>query len=88
MSCTLGRVFENYMRLKIKCITRKLFLRKAASRKRSDKPSIAFHFKIMDLAEKLFLHNQVPISDFCNIIIELLPPMQPVLVSILPHTCI
>ena len=34
MSCTLGRVFENYMRLKIKCITHKLFLRKAASRKR------------------------------------------------------
>ena len=34
MSCTLGRVFENYMRLKINCITHKLFLRKAASRKR------------------------------------------------------
>ena len=31
---SLARVFENYMRLKIKCITRKLFLRKAASRKR------------------------------------------------------
>ena len=34
MSCTLGGVFENYIRLKIKCITHKLFLRKAASRKR------------------------------------------------------
>ena len=31
MLCTLGHVFENYMRLKIKCITHKLFLRKAAS---------------------------------------------------------
>ena len=46
-----------------------------------EKPSIAFHFRIMDLAEKLFLHNQVPLSDFSKIIIELLPAMQPVLVS-------
>ena len=34
MLCTFGRVFENYMRLKIKRITHELFLRKAASRKR------------------------------------------------------
>ena len=34
MLCTLGRVFENYMPLRIQCITHKMFLRKAASRKR------------------------------------------------------
>jgi hypothetical protein len=36
----------------------------------------------MDLAEKLFLHNQVPLKDFSEIIVELLPSMHPILVSI------
>ena len=31
-----------------------------------DKLSIGFHFKLMDLAETLFLHNQVPLKDFSS----------------------
>ncbi|XP_028417977.1 uncharacterized protein LOC114542684 isoform X2 [Dendronephthya gigantea] len=46
-----------------------------------ERPSIGFHLKLMDLAEKLFLHNQVPLKDFCDLIGELLPSMQPVLVK-------
>jgi hypothetical protein len=47
-----------------------------------EKPTTGFHFRIMDLAEKFFLHNQVPLKDFSEIVIELLPPMQPILVSL------
>ncbi|XP_028414296.1 uncharacterized protein LOC114537451 [Dendronephthya gigantea] len=43
-----------------------------------ERPTIGFHFRIMDLAEKLFLHNQVPLKDFSEIIMELLPSLQPV----------
>ena len=47
-----------------------------------DKPTIGFHFKLMDLAETLFLHNQVPLKDFAEMLIELVPALHPILVSV------
>lgn len=46
-----------------------------------ERPTIGFHFRIMDLAEKFFLHNQVPLKDFTEIMMELLPALQPIHVS-------
>lgn len=47
-----------------------------------DKPSIGFYFKLMDLAETLFLHNQVPLKDFAEMLIELVPALHPILVTV------
>ena len=46
-----------------------------------DKPSIGFHFKLMDLAETFFRHNQVRLKDFSEMLIELVPALHPILVS-------
>ncbi|XP_022799304.1 uncharacterized protein LOC111337293 [Stylophora pistillata] len=42
-----------------------------------ERPSVGFHFKLMDLAEKLFLHSQVSIKEFSELILEMTPPLQP-----------
>jgi len=42
-----------------------------------ERPSVGFHFKLMDLAEKLFLHSQVSVKEFSELILEMSPPMQP-----------
>lgn len=47
-----------------------------------ERPSVGFHFKLMDLAEKLFLHSQVSVKEFSELILEMSPPMQPNFVSI------
>ena len=47
-----------------------------------DKPSIGFDFKFKDVAEILFLHNQVPLKDFPEMLIELVPALHPILVSV------
>ncbi|XP_068699772.1 uncharacterized protein [Montipora foliosa] len=39
--------------------------------------SVGFHFKLMDLAEKLFLHSQVSVKEFSELILEMTPPLQP-----------
>ena len=46
-----------------------------------ERPSVGFHFKLMDLAEKLFLHSQVSVKAFSELLQEMIPPMQPTLVS-------
>ena len=48
-----------------------------------EKPTVGFHFKIMDLAEILFLHCQVSVKQLSEIITELTNELQPCLVSIL-----
>ena len=35
----------------------------------------------MDLAEKLFLHSQVFVKEFSELILEMTPPLQPNFVS-------
>ena len=35
----------------------------------------------MDLAEKLFLHSQVSVKEFSELILEMTPPLQPNFVS-------
>ena len=47
-----------------------------------EKTMVGFHFKLMDLAVVLFLHNQVPLRDFSEMIMELVPKLQPILVNI------
>ena len=47
-----------------------------------EKPTMGFHFKLMDLAVALFLHNQVPLKDFAEIMIEMLPKLQPIIVRL------
>ncbi|XP_068674926.1 uncharacterized protein [Montipora foliosa] len=42
-----------------------------------ERPSVGFHFKLMDLAEKLFLHSQVSVKEFSELILEMTPPLQP-----------
>ncbi|XP_068758181.1 uncharacterized protein [Montipora capricornis] len=42
-----------------------------------ERPSVGFHFKLMDLAEKLFLHSQVSVKEFSEFILEMTPPLQP-----------
>ena len=51
-----------------------------------EKTTVGFHFKLMDLAVVLFLHNQVPLKDFAEMIMEHVPKLQPILVNIL-HDC-
>ena len=46
------------------------------------KTMVGFHFKLMDLAVVLFLHNQVPLRDFAEMIMEVVPKLQPILVNI------
>ena len=46
-----------------------------------ERPSVGFHFKLMDLAEKLFLHSQVFVKEFSELILEMTPPLQPNFVS-------
>ena len=46
-----------------------------------DRPSVGFHFKLIDLAEKLFLHSQVSVKKFSEFILEMTPPLQPNFVS-------
>lgn len=46
-----------------------------------EKTTIGFHVKLMDLAVVLFLHNQVPLKDFAEMILEVVPKLQPILVS-------
>lgn len=46
-----------------------------------ERPSVGFHFKLMDLAEKLFLHSQVSVKEFSELILEMTPPLQPNFVS-------
>ena len=46
-----------------------------------ERPSVSFHFKLMDLAEKLFLHGQVSVKVFSELLQEMIPPMQPTFVS-------
>ena len=46
-----------------------------------ERPSVGFHFKIMDLAEKLFLHSQVSVKEFSELLLEMMPPLQPNFVS-------
>ena len=42
---------------------------------------MGFHFKLTDLAEKLFLHSQVSVKEFSELILEMTPPLQPNFVS-------
>ena len=35
----------------------------------------------MDLAEKLFLHSQVSVKEFSELLLEMTPPLQPNFVS-------
>ena len=46
-----------------------------------ERPTVGFHFKLMDLAEKLFLHSQVSLKEFSEILSELTPVLQPCVVS-------
>ena len=46
-----------------------------------ERPSVCFHFKLMDLAEKLFQHSQVFVKKFSELILEMTPPLQPNFVS-------
>lgn len=46
-----------------------------------ERPSVGFHFKLMDLAEKLFLHSQVSVKEFSELILEMTPTLQPNFVS-------
>jgi hypothetical protein len=46
-----------------------------------EKPTVGFHFKLMDLAETLFLHCQVSVKEFSEIVTELTNQLQPCLVS-------
>ena len=46
-----------------------------------ERPSVGFHFKLMDLAEKLFLYSQVFVKEFSELILEMTPPLQPNFVS-------
>ena len=46
-----------------------------------ERPSVGFHFKLMDLAEKLFLHSQVSVKAFSELLQEMIQPMQPTFVS-------
>ena len=42
----------------------------------------------MDLAEKLFLHSQVSVKEFSELILEMTPPLQPNFVSTFKEWCI
>ena len=42
---------------------------------------MGFHFKLIGLAEKLFLHSQVSVKKFSELILEMTPPSQPNFVS-------
>lgn len=42
---------------------------------------MGFHFKLKDLAERLFLHSQVSVKEFSELILEMKPPLQPYFVS-------
>lgn len=46
-----------------------------------ERHSVGFHFKLMDLAEKLFLHSHVSVNEFSELILEMTPPLQPNFVS-------
>ncbi|KAJ7375262.1 hypothetical protein OS493_002009 [Desmophyllum pertusum] len=46
-----------------------------------ERPSVGFHFKLMDLAEKLFLHSQVSVKEFSELLLEMTPPLQPNFIS-------
>lgn len=46
-----------------------------------ERHSVGFHFKLMDLAEKLFLHSQVSVKEFSELILEMTPPLLPNFVS-------
>ena len=46
-----------------------------------ERPSVGFHFKLMDLAEKLFLYRQMSVKEFSELILEMTPPLQPNFVS-------
>ena len=46
-----------------------------------ERPSVGVHFKLIDLAEKLFLHSQVSVKKFSELILEMTPLLQPNFVS-------
>ena len=46
-----------------------------------ERHSVGFHFKLMDLVEKLFLQSHVSVNEFSELILEMTPPLQPNFVS-------
>lgn len=46
-----------------------------------EKPTVGLHFKLMDLAETLFLHSQVSVKAFSEMVNELPNQLQPCIVS-------
>ena len=55
-----------------------------------DRPTTAFHFRLMDMATDMFIHCKVSLREFADVLEEKRPPLQPKLVraSILYCTCI
>ena len=46
-----------------------------------EKPTVEFHFKLMDRAEKSFLHCQVAFKEFAEVVQGLTTQLQPCLAS-------
>ena len=49
-----------------------------------DRPTVAFHFRLMDLAADMFIKCKVSLKEFTDPLEEKRPPLQPKTVSNLP----
>jgi len=46
-----------------------------------DRPTTAFHFRLMDMVADMFIHCQVSLKEFCDVLELKRPPLQPKIVS-------
>jgi len=41
-----------------------------------ERPPLVFHFKLMDLAEKLLFHSKAPVKEFSELLLEMTPALK------------
>ena len=52
-----------------------------------ERPTTAFHFRLMDMAVDIFIHCQVSLKELCDVLELKRPPLQPKIVSSFTSTC-
>ena len=52
-----------------------------------ERPTTAFHFRLMDMAVDIFIHCQVSLKELSDVLELKRPPLQPKIVSSFTSTC-
>ena len=52
-----------------------------------DRPTTAFHFRLMDIATDMFVHCKVSLKEFADVLEVKRPPLQPKMVSMCTLHC-